>query len=248
MLQYLVTSKVRRRLLVLLWGEKKRGSVAELADLASVAFAGAHGELKAMQRAQLVASQREGGKEVYSANFSHPQAETLRALVVADVHRAMPVTTDDDQLLKQRLVALGAPLRGVKPLQVGASEQMATLVRGASLARRDAVVARSLPLCFWKLRESLDPKALAELALRAEDKHAVGFFLELTSELGGDRRLVGLAENLRDRRMTSVRDFFQSPTPRREVFRAFPLATKWGYRMNMDLDSFRSLFDKLAIT
>jgi hypothetical protein len=101
-------------------------------------------------------------------------------------------------------------------------------------------------LCFWKVRESLDPKALAELAPRAEDKHAVAFFVELTSELGGDRRLAGLAEGLRDRRMTSVRDFFQSAMPRRDVFRDFPLATKWGYRMNMDLDSFRSLFDKFA--
>jgi len=121
------------------------------------------------------------------------------------------------------------------------------LVRGASLARRDPVVARSLPLCFWRLRESLDLKALAALATRAEDKHTLGFFLELTGELGGDRRLVGLSESLRDHRMTSVRDFFQAPFAHGGVVRDFSLAAKWGFRMNMDLNSFRSLFEKFVV-
>ena len=233
---------------MLLWGENQRGSVAELADLAEVGFAGAHTELKAMQRVQLVVSQHERGREVYWANLDHPEAKVLRALVASEAHRAVPKPTDEDQALKGQLVTLGAPLRGIDPVEVAPAEQMSTLVRGASLARRDAVVARSLPLCFWRLRESLDSKTLGGLAFRAEDKHALGFFLELTSELGGDRRLAGLAANLRDRRMTSVRDFFQSSTPSREVSRDFPLATKWGYRMNMDLDSFRSLFDKFAPT
>jgi hypothetical protein len=240
-LEYLVTSKVRRRLLVLLWAQKKRGSITELAELASVAFAGAHGELKAMQRVELVVTERESNKEVFAANFEHPKADALRSLVAADVQSS---TSDDDQVLKQSLVALGAPLRGVRPREVAASARMQTLVRGVELARRDAVVARSLSLCFWKLRDALDLRALAELTPRAEDKHALGFFLELTGELGGDRRLVGLAESLRDRRMTSVRDFFRSST--RDVSRNFALAAKWGFRMNMDLDSFRSLFDKFV--
>lgn len=245
-MQYLVTSKVRRRLLVLLWGERKSGSVAALAGLADVAFAGAHAELKAMQRIQLVVSQREGGREVFSANANHPEAEPLRALVAADARQVLP-QAPEDQVLKRKLVALGAPLRGVEPLAIEPTEQMPTLVRGLTLARRDAVVARSLPLCFWRLRETLDVKVLAGLTPRAEDRHALGFLLELTGELGGDRRLVGLAESLRDRRMTSQRDFFQLSPPRREaVVRDFPTAAKWGFRMNMDLDSFRALFDKFV--
>lgn len=247
MLQYLVTSKVRRRLLVLLWGDKKRGAVGELAELAGVAFAGAHAELKAMQRAQLAVSRQEGRKEVYAANLEHPDAKTLRALVTADAHPTTPQTADD-QALKRQLVGLGAPLRGIEPRALAHSEHMATLARGVALARRDANVARSLPLCFWRLRDELDVKALSALASRAEDKHALGFFLELTGELGGDRRLIGLAEGFRDRRMTSLRDFFPVSNARREATRDFPLATKWGFRMNMDLASFRSLFDKLAPT
>lgn len=242
-MQYLVRSKVRRRLLSLLWGEEKRGSVAELAGLAGVAFAGAHAELKAMHCAQLAVARREGGKEVYSANFDHPEAATMRALVSAD---ARPPTrfSAEDEVLKQKLVALGAPLRGAEPLDVESSERVPTLVRGALLARRDPTVARVLPLCFWKLRDALDARTLAELTSRAEDKHTLGFFLELTAVLGADRRLLGLAEQLRDRRMTSVRDFFH--VGRHDVVRDFDLAAKWGFQMNMDLDSFRTLFRKFV--
>jgi hypothetical protein len=56
--------------------------------------------------------------------------------------------------------------------------------------------------------------------------------------------LLGLSEGLRDRRMTALRDFFQ--TGRREATREFALATKWGFRMNMDMDSFQTLFSKFA--
>jgi hypothetical protein len=243
MLQYLVTSKVRRRLLSLLWGEKKNGSVSELAEMAGVAFAGAHSELKAMLRAQLVVSHREGGKEVYSANLDYPEATTLQALV-ATASRPPTSMGIEDEPLKRNLVALGAPLRGVEPLDVAPSEQMMTLLRGTQLARRDPVVARCLPLCFWNSRDSLDVKMLEALTPRAEDKHALGFLLELTGELGGDRRLAGLAEHLRDRRMTTLREFFH--TSRREAARDFPLAAKWGFRMNADLDSFQTLFSKFA--
>ena len=245
MLRYLVTSRTRRLLLALLWGEETRGSTAELAELAGVAFAGVHTELRAMQRTQLVVSERVGNKEVFSANPDHPHAATMRALVASDAPAA-PAPRKEDLPLRRKLVALGAPLAGVAPLKVASSEAMETLVRGAALARRDATVARGLPLCFWKQRESLDIKALAALASGPEAKHTVGFFLELAGELGGDRRLAGMAELLRDRRRRSTHDFFQSPSGRGEAARPFPLAAKWGFRMNMDLESFRGLFEKTA--
>jgi hypothetical protein len=241
MLEYLVTSKVRRHLLEVLWVQKKSGSVAELAGFANVAFSGAHMELKEMYRLQLVVSEQLGGKEVYSANFDHPGAKVLRDLV-AERFTAPP--PDDAQTVKSMLVALGAPLRGVDPVDVPKNEEMSVLVRGVSLARRDPVVARCLPLCFWKLESRLDMKALEALtASRPEEKHALGFFLQLTGELSGDRRLVGLAEPLRDLRMKTKRDFFLMPV-RRSTSRDFPLADAWGFKMNTDLDSFRVLFEK----
>src|SRR3954467_1152633 len=110
MLQFLVTSKVRRRLLGLLWGQKASGSTAELAARADAAFASAHSELKAMQRLQLVRSVRDGAKEVFSANEDHPEAELLSKLARADVP-SRPAPRTGDEKLKQNLVALGAPLR-----------------------------------------------------------------------------------------------------------------------------------------
>ena len=244
MLEYLVTSKVRRLLLMLLWAESKRGSAAELAELAGTPLSATQAELKAMRRAQLVVVAHEDGRDVYAANTKHPEASVLRALASAD-HNVPEATSADDEIVRRSLVALGAPLRGVSGLSVPQSDRMSVLVRGVRLARRDAVVARVLPLCFWYERDTLDVRQLAEVAVRAEDKHAVGFFMELAGELGGDRRLGGLAEALRDGRMKAVRDFFDG-AKRREVVRDFPLAAKWGFQMNMDFESFRTLFRKFV--
>ena len=243
MLEYLVTSKVRRRLLLLLWAEQKGGTAGELAELAGVAFGAVHGELKAMHRVQLVTSTFEAGREVYAANLAHPNADTLRALALAG--RVDAPSSDDDDQLRRKLVHLGAPLRGLEPLEVPESETLSTLVRGAVFSRRDPVVARSLPLCFWRFRDALDSKLLGVEAQRAEDKHVVGFFVELAGVLGGDRRLVGLAESLRDKRMTAVREFFVAAGAR-QAHRPFGLAEKWGFQMNMDLASFESVFQKFA--
>ncbi|HEY4245048.1 MAG TPA: hypothetical protein VGM88_34770 [Kofleriaceae bacterium] len=242
MLQFLVTSKVRRRLLVLLWGQQQRGSVAELAALADASFAGAHGELRAMQRLQLVRAERTGGKEVFSAALDHPEAELLARLAETDVPKR-PAASSRDAQLKQQLVALGSPLRGVAPADVAPADVLGVLAAGCALARRDAVVARTLPLCFWRQRDHLDARSLLSLAATPEEKHAVAFFLDLTSQLGGDRRLVGLAEILRDQRLTQRRPFFFG---RASPPRDFPLAAKWGFDMNMDLDAFRTLFAKFA--
>jgi len=243
MLDFLVTSKVRRRLLSLLWGEGVRGSVAELAALAGVAFAGAHGELRSMREHQLVAVERAGGKDVYAANLAHPDASTLEALVATAGRRTMPRSAADETV-RRKLVTLGAPLSGVVPLPVKASERASALLEGVRLARRDPSVARGLPLCVWTLRDCLSCKGLQALTPRAEEKHALAFYLELTGELGGDRRLVGLAEGMRDRRVTALRGFFGDGAGER--VRPFPLANKWGFTMNMDRGSFATLFEKFA--
>src|SRR5262245_1485993 len=138
MLEYLMPSKVRRRLLLLLWGEKARGSVVELADRAGVAFAGAHAELRAMQRAQLVRTKHDGRKEVFEANLDHPAAEPLRLLVAAERSSKRPTHDEADESVKRGLVALGAPLRGFRPREVHPSEHVTLLAQGVSLARRDS--------------------------------------------------------------------------------------------------------------
>jgi hypothetical protein len=196
-----------------------------------------------MERLQLVCLERASGKEVFAANPNHPEAEFLSRLARAEVPiRAVPLASDDE--LKRNLVALGAPLRGVKPLPVAGPDLLQVLVNGTTLARRDAVVARSLPLCFWNSRDQLSASALHALKAAPEEKHAFAFFLELAGELGGDRRLGGVAESLRDQRLTQLRPFFHASSAKSA--RTFPLAAKWGFAMNMELDAFRALFDKFV--
>ncbi|HUQ98148.1 MAG TPA: winged helix-turn-helix domain-containing protein [Gemmatimonadaceae bacterium] len=246
MLQYLVTSKVRRRLLVLLWGEMKRGSVSELASAAGVAFSNAHAELKSMQQHELVRSQREERGEVYFANREHPHAALLEKLASTDSH-GLNTPSDEASELKGKLVALGAPLRGVPPVEVAEDEVVATLLSAVELARRDPVVARSLPVCLWKHRARFDAKTLKTLSLSPEDKHAFAFLLELAGDLGGDQRLAGRAEVLRDERLTQLRPFFRGSAARGAPPR-FDLANKWGFVLNMDRESFRGLFSKFVTT
>src|SRR5690606_5131189 len=111
-------------------------------------------ELKAMQRLQLVRSERMGAKEVFSANPEHPDSELLSRLATADVPSRSVSAAGDDEL-KRKLAFLGAPLRGVKSSPVAPSDVLHVLVDGTELARRDAVVARCMPVCFWNNRDQL---------------------------------------------------------------------------------------------
>ena len=65
MLDYLVTSRVRRELLRLVWGENRSGSVSELARAAKVNFSAAHRELEGLLGAGLA------GLAVYRRRRDH---------------------------------------------------------------------------------------------------------------------------------------------------------------------------------
>lgn len=247
MLDYLVTSKARRRMLQLLWGRGDSGSAAELAELAGVGFANAYRELHAMVAFDLATSTREHGAEVYRANRSHPLAAAVQALVATP-----PRSVDNRQAraLRGQLRTLGAPLADA-PARVPADALEETLVRGVRLAHRDATVARTLPVCLFRLRDRLSAERLHRCALDYGEKPALGFFLDLTAELGHDDRFRAWTERLRDRRRTSASDFFHSANrsvdaKQQAEEKAPACARRWGFHMNMDLDAFRSTFDRFA--
>ncbi len=249
MLSFLVTSRARRRLLVLLWDEGKRGSAVDLAEAAGVGFASAYRELKAMVRHGLAVTTREAGRDVYRANQDHPEHDLLRRLA-----RSSPAAPPPDdrsaRQLRRALRDLGAPL----PVEGGAratSESVEmTLVAGVKLARRDPTVARVLPVCFWKQRDRLDPDRLADAVRVQGERQATGFVLALTAKLSGDRRFARWAPAFRDRRVTAVSDFFELPSSKAErglAGRRTPaLARAWGFRLNMDLATFASTFERFA--
>ena len=243
---YLVTSRTRRQLLRRLWGDRARGSVSALARASGVSFGAAHRELEAMKAAGLTVAERDGIATVYRANLPHPQADVLTALL-----KATPRARGDseEQRLRGRLAALGAPLAGPAPSnrRLPAEEVLAD---GLVLAHHSPTVARVLPVAFWRQRDKLDYERLKRVATQRDERQALGFYLELTGRLGGDWGLARRASGLRDRRRTALRPFFSGG--RRSFARAAAqekspaLARRRAFLMNMGLDSFRTVFEKFA--
>jgi molybdenum-dependent DNA-binding transcriptional regulator ModE len=242
MLSYLLPAKARRKLLELLWRDEESGSVSELARLAGVSFAGAHRELQAMSRAGLVHRASEGGTTAYRANAAHPGARLLKELL--SMPAVQPVADEEsDAEVRGWLVDLGA-LLDARRRKAPSPERV--LAAAARLSHRDPSVARILPALVWKHRDRLDPDRLVTEARRQGEKQALGFFVEMAAELGGDPSLARWAEPLRDRRVRSTRDFFQrssSPHARRLAeLHTPPAARRWHYRLNIGTDSFEAAF------
>ena len=244
MFDYLVTSRARRQLLRRLWADRVSGSVSALARASGVSFAAAHRELEAMKAAGLTVAGRDGVATVYRANLAHPQANVLTALLTAapPAHGA-----SEEQRLRGRLAALGAPLGGpAKETRHPPPEEV--LADGLVLAHHRPTVARVLPVAFWRQRDKLDYERLERAATLRDERQALGFYLELTGQLGGDRRLVRRASRLRDRRRTALRPFFsggRGSFARAAAQERSPgLARRWGFLMNMELESFATTFRK----
>jgi hypothetical protein len=241
---YLVTSRARRQLLRRLWADRVSGSVSALARASGVSFAAAHRELEAMKAAGLTVAERHGVATVYRANLAHPHARVVMALL-----KATPGVRRDleEQRLRGRLAALGAPLAGPPPRNPHLRPEE-VLADGLVLAHHSPTVARVLPVAFWRQRDKLDYERLERAATQRDERQALGFYLELTGQLGGDRRLVRRARALRDRRRTALRPFFSAGRGSFALAAAQEkspaLARRWGFLMNMELASFATAFHK----
>ena len=139
----------------------------------------------------------------------------------------------------------GRSLPELAPSEVPPAETV--LTEAMSLARQSATVARALPPTFWKVRRRLDfGRLLAEGRRRGRERE-LGFFLDLTSKLSGDPAFGAAARKLRVRPRRRPGQFFQPTTARERrlaELRTPDIARKWGFRMNMDMDSFESMFAK----
>jgi hypothetical protein len=249
MLDYLVQGRARRELFRLLWGQGASGNVSDLSRRAKVTFSAAHRELEAMRAAGLARAERTSTELVYRAERDHPRARLLRELARAPFQAGSEVRTDHDDEVRGWLAAAGAPLGVPRPktpppnLEEGVAEALV-------LSHRDATVARVLPLVLWRQRDRLDMERLVSEASHRDERSTLGYFLELAGQLGGDSALVHAARRLHDRRRTKVRPFFVGPlgphaaaAARRNTPKE---ALRWGYVMNMGLDSFRTIFEKFA--
>jgi transcriptional regulator with XRE-family HTH domain len=145
----------------------------------------------------------------------------------------------------------GAPLYGstkVSPQTLPGFEVVAA--EAVKTSRIDATIARALPSLFWKNRERIDWKLLREEAERWGQSNALGFFLDLTAQLSGDMVFNREANKLFHSHSTKRSTQFFQPTTAIErqlaELKTPKVARRWGFRMNMGLDSFASMFEKAS--
>jgi hypothetical protein len=247
LLSYLVKSRARRDLMRILWLERAEGSVSDLARRARVSFAAAHRELEAMRAEGLASSERVGPTLAYRANRTHPQSALVGRLLKEGTAAAGTPPAEAERV-RGWLAAAGAPLLVSHRVSARMPGLERVLAQALTLAHDDATVARVLPLVFWAQRDRLDTARLVREATRLNERQTLGFFLELTGRLARDHRFASLSNRLHDRRRSRVRPFFSRSHGRMALAaarRKTPrLARRWGYLMNMGLDSFASAFAK----
>jgi len=213
-----------------------------------VSFAAAHRELEAMRDEGLAQAERAGAALVYRANPRYREPGLVRRLLKGSAADSAPPRAPDGERVRSWLAAAGAPLLVSQPARVRRPRLEEVLAEGLALSHRDATVARVLPLVLWRHRDRLDHGRLVRAATRRNEQQALGFFLELTGRLGGDLRFASLSEGLRDRRRSRARPYFAGRQGRMALALARqktpPLARRWGYLMNMGMDSFASVFAK----
>jgi transcriptional regulator with XRE-family HTH domain len=205
------------------------------------------------------------------ARRSHVRPETVRHLLtdkavnpslsnVLDMLRPLGLGLDvvplsdlpaepTSDVLKGWLAHYGAALYGPETDLATVPPPETVLADGLKLARESASVARALPLAFWKTRERLDFDRLLKEGERRGQARTLGFFLDLTSRLSGDRAFEGAARKLKVRSLSRPTQFFQPTTARERKLaelRTPEVARAWGFRMNMEMDSFESMFEKGA--
>ena len=249
MLEHLLRGKTQRELFRLLWGQRVFASVSTLSRLAGVSFSAAHRELEAMGAAGLAVPERVGSELKYRRADDHPQALLLGRLANVDEGEGTNAREVRDAELRGQLASVGAPLAG-PPTEAPGPPLEEVLADSLALSHRDATVARVLPAVLWQRRHDVDLDRLALEATRRDERHALGYFLELAGHLGGDSRLEEAARRLSDRRRRRPRMFFAGRHGPHELAATRrntpPEALRWGYLMNLGLDSFRATFDKFA--
>lgn len=240
----------RRQLFRLLWRDGTRGSVSALARQARLGFSTAHSELERMRAAGVAVAERAGTELVYRADSDHPEAELFRRLAALPDNPTELTRPHDDQVLTW-LANMGDPVGSRDPYTTTPPVER-VVAAALSLSHREPTVARVLPVVLWRHRKNMDMNRLVEEATRYDERQALGYFLELAGRLGADPQLRKTAQSLNDKRRSRSRMFFAGHHGPYELGltrrNTPPVAKKWGYLMNMPVDSFRSTFEKFADT
>lgn len=237
----------RWKLLKALWRDGASGSVRTLANQNGMSYSNTHAELKRLERASLACSQVVGNALVFEANREHPATSAIEELVrtSADAQPGKEPPRPDQTMAN--LASLGAPVSTESTPDVDLDPEEA-VAQGLRLTHLYPTLARAYPVLLARNRGRLNLERLKQIATELNEKQTLGFFLELTASLANDRQLRSFAQTLKDRRVKKVRDFFEGPqgkySQRLANQRTPPVANRWHFRMNMDMDNFRHFYSK----
>lgn len=174
--------------------------------------------------------------------------DLLRPLGLGLQLAKLPADESDANRVHAWLSFYGAPLygaSGVDPKDLPGFE--AAVAEALKRSRTDATLARALPVALAKNRGKLSLALLRDEARRWNELRSLGFFLDLTAELAGDDALKREAASLRAEVGSRTVQFFR-PTTKLErqlaELKTPEVARRWGFRMNMGMDSFTSMFEK----
>lgn len=247
-MNFLVTSNTRKNLLQLLWGEGVKASGRQLALLCDAVYSVVHAELELMKTEGLVTFKRKGKADVYSKNESYLSKKELLMLLGKQRTNKPNLNKVTDADVRVNLAKAGAPVVTISPSSAPHLPLEESLVLGLKLARKDASVARSLPIAFARNKKNLDFAKLEFLARENNVLQVLGLYLDLTASLTKDNGLHLVAQQLMDKRRKKMEPFFQTHTNKYEralAERNTPQVVRdWHFLMNLGMDSFETLFKK----
>jgi len=240
-LDYLVSSPARRRVITALFKENVTGTARELAAYAHVGYATVHAELRELvDRGIVTATVRWPKPATFAVTAQHPLIAALRAIA------ASGESPPDGDRVRGELFSLGAPLYGA---YAAVDDVEAAIVRGVAFSHHDATIGSILPVVLYKNRDRIVPKKLLTEARCQREKRSLGFYLDLTAKLSGDKRFSKWAKRLQDRRCVASTYLFLTDR-RTEISkmlarqRAPRVARRWKLYMNMGEDAFQMAFRK----
>jgi hypothetical protein len=239
----LFQSRTRTGVLDLLFCQEASATVSELARRVGVTPRSVAMEVHNLRSAGLVTIEAVGAADLVRPNLQHPAAPHLRGLLRA--RATPPAAPGRERRLRDSLIAWGAPLSGERAEAHEGLED--TLLAGLAAARRDGTILRVLPVVLARNLSQLDWRALREGARARKLKAELGMLVELTADLLDRPELRREVADLRDRRRRGARFFpeIHSDFERRLAGLRTPAsARRWGFRMNMSEESFRSTLER----
>ena len=242
-LETLFPGKARRAVLAALFAEKHAEgmSMSELARRAGLTPRAMAVEVRKLETSGVVSVEPVGTAYVVRPVASSPVVKALRALLRA--MQAPPRRSDAGaRAVRASLTAFGALLPDApasRPLSL-----TETVLRGLALARDDATVFRTLPALVAAHAKAFDWVELKDRARHMKLKAELGMLLDLTADVSGDKALHEQAKELWDGRRKRLEYFPSVGNTYEEKLadrRTPAAAARWGFRMNMPVDVFRSV-------